>query len=92
MPEPPPPNVWDQLFDHIPTALRVVLGFLTFGLFTIAGVLWRLAREDTRRVDRRLDAMEKRIERRLEHIERMLWESRGNGGNSANRVPEDCDD
>lgn len=73
----PPPDVWAQLFDELPVIIRGILGVFTFGIFTLAGMLWRWSRQDVKRVEERLEATEKRIERRLERIERLLWDAHG---------------
>lgn len=77
MPEPPPPNLWDQLFEHTPVLVRVALGFLTFGIFTLLGVLWRWSREDLRRMEKKHEDLERRIDKRLARIDSRLWELMG---------------
>lgn len=48
-------NVWEAIFEHTPPVLRWVLGVLTLGVFTLAGVLWRWNRADLKRVEDKLD-------------------------------------
>ena len=60
------PDVWAQLFEQTPVALRWVLGVLTLGLFTLAGVLWRWNRADLIRVEgqvhSRMDELQKQMQ------------------------------
>lgn len=54
-----------MIFEQTPVLLRVVLGVLTLGIFTLAGMLWRWNRTDLKRVEDqmhgRMDKMEGQI-------------------------------
>lgn len=68
------PNVWALLFEHTPTALRVLLGVLSVGIFTVLGVLYRWHREDMTRVKHRVDLVEQRLDTRLNEVNQHLIE------------------
>lgn len=55
------PDVWHLVFEQTPPVLRWVLGVLTLGVFTLAGVLYRLNRESMNQVHKRVDRLEVRM-------------------------------
>lgn len=63
------PDVWQLIFEQTPTVLRWVLGVLTLGIFTLAGVLYKWHRQDLAEVHQRIDMMDERFEHRHELME-----------------------
>lgn len=74
-------DVWTLIFDQTPVVLRIVLGVLTLGFFSLAGMLWRWNRKDLQRVEEqmhgRMDKMEARIDSRFDQLTHRLdnWQS-----------------
>ena len=58
----PTPDVWNLLFEQTPVLIRGLLGVLTLGLFTLAGILYRWNKADMARIENRMDNMEKRMD------------------------------
>jgi hypothetical protein len=69
-----PIDVWHLIFEQTPSVLRWVLGVLTLGIFTLAGVLYRWHREDMRHVNNRIDRLEKTMDQRHQETNRLLFE------------------
>ena len=65
-------DIWSALFEQTPRIVRWLLGFLTLGIFTLLGVLYRWHREDMRRVHERVDQLEHRLDDRLYEVNRHL--------------------
>ena len=65
-------DIWNTLFEQTPKIVRWLLGFLTLGIFTLLGVLYRWHREDMRRVHERVDQLEHRLDDRLDEVNRHL--------------------
>ena len=65
-------DIWNTLFDQTPRIVRWLLGFLTLGIFTLLGVLYRWHRDDMRRVHERVDQLEHRLDDRLDEVNRHL--------------------
>jgi hypothetical protein len=64
----PQVDIWHLLFEQTPVLLRGVLGFLTLGLFTLAGILYRWHLEDMRRIESRMDKIEDRMDEGFSEI------------------------
>jgi len=58
----PPPDVWQLMFEQTPVLIRAILGFVTFGLFTLAGILYRWHQEDMKRIEKRIDRIEESMD------------------------------
>jgi hypothetical protein len=69
-----PIDVWDLIFNQTPTILRWALGVLTFGIFTLAGVLYRWHRQDMKEMHARVDRLETRMDERHAETNRILIE------------------
>lgn len=69
-----PIDVWELIFMQTPAVLRWVLGVLTLGIFTLAGVLYRWHREDMRQVNERIDRLEHTMDVRHQETNRLLFE------------------
>lgn len=78
MSDPQLPDVWQLIFEQTPALLRAVLGILTLGIFTLAGVLYRWHRDDLRAVHRRIDRLEQTMDARHEESNRLLFEIANN--------------
>ena len=74
MPNSSDPNVWEMVFNQTPAVLRWALGILTFGIFTLAGVLYRWHRADMDEMHRRMDRMEALADKRHNETNRLLFE------------------
>lgn len=77
-------NIWELLFEQTPSIIRWLLGILTLGIFTLAGVLYRWHRDDLREVHKRVDRLEERIEAQHAETNRLLFQiaantQKGNG-------------
>jgi len=59
---PSQPDVWQLLFEQTPVIIRGLLGVLTLGLFTVAGILYRWHQADMRRIEHRMDKIEESME------------------------------
>lgn len=71
------PDIWQLMFEQTPTIIRFMLGVLTLGIFTIAGVLYKWHRDDLSKVHDRVDRLEQTLEKRHEHVyQRMDEQSR----------------
>ena len=57
------PDVWKLLFDQTPTALRWALGIMSAGVFTLATYIYQ-------RNQRKVQAMEDYIDKKIEEVER----------------------
>ena len=66
------PSVWEMLYTQTPVALRAVLGFVTLGLFTLAGILYRWHRADIQAVHDRMDRLEKRLDTQFAELREHL--------------------
>ncbi|SDO72193.1 hypothetical protein SAMN04487957_110123 [Halomonas shengliensis] len=73
-----PVDVWQLVFEQTPAVLRWVLGVLTMGIFTLAGVLYRWHRDDLKEVHVRMDRLEKRMEERHAETNRLLLQISNN--------------
>lgn len=62
MQSPNPPDVWHLMFEQTPVIIRGLLGFVTLGLFTVAGILYRWHRKDMQRIEDRMNKIEERME------------------------------
>lgn len=62
------PDIWQLMFDQTPAIIRFVLGVLTLGIFTIAGVLYKWHRDDLQKVHERVDRLERMLEERHAHV------------------------
>ncbi len=71
-------DVWDLIFEQTPTVLRYVLGVLTLGIFSLAGVLYRWHRDDLREVHHRIDRLEGLMDKRHQETNRLLFEIANN--------------
>lgn len=60
------PDIWALLFEQTPRALRWVFGLLTFGVFSLAALIWKWQREDTRRVENDLQQKQKEMHERID--------------------------
>lgn len=69
-------DVWSMIFEQTPVLLRFVLGVLTLGVFTLAGMLWRWNRADLKRVEEqmhtRMDRMEGQINTQFSELRSRL--------------------
>lgn len=72
-------NVWDVIFDHTPPVIRWMLGVLTLGIFTLAGIVYHWRREELQNEreqhKRDIDALHARIgrfENRVNEMDRKL--------------------
>lgn len=59
------PDVWKLLFDQTPIALRWALGIMSAGVFTLATHIYQ-------RNQRKAQAMEDYIDKKIEHIMQRL--------------------
>ena len=57
------PDVWQLLFEQTPVIIRGLLGVLTLGLFTVAGILYRWHQADMRRIEHRMDKIEESMDK-----------------------------
>ena len=78
-----PDNVWEALFEQTPAILRYVLGVLTLGLFSLAGVLYRWHRDDLAQVNERIDRLERVMDTRHQETNRILMQIATNTRRSA---------
>lgn len=62
------PDVWSLIFEQTPLLLRWVLGVLTLGIFTLAGMLWRWNRADLQRVEQQVHARMDRVEGKIDTL------------------------
>lgn len=66
------PDIWTLLFEQTPVVIRFILGVLTLGMFTLAGMLWRWNRQDLSRVETqlhaRMDRMESKVDNGFEQV------------------------
>lgn len=69
-----PADIWQMLFEQTPIVLRWVLGVLTLGIFTIAGVLYRWHRDDLEHVNQRIDRLESTMDTRHQETNRLLFQ------------------
>lgn len=51
-------DIWNLLFEQMPTIFRWMLGVLTLGIFTMLSILYRWHRRDMERVEHRIDRVE----------------------------------
>lgn len=58
----PTPDVWQLLFEQTPVFIRGLLGVLTLGLFTLAGILYRWHKADMERIEKRIDKIETKMD------------------------------
>lgn len=76
--DPQQPDVWQLIFVQTPPVLRWVLGILTFGLFTVVGMLWRWQVRNVERVETqihsRMDREMEQLHSRLDETNRLLVE------------------
>lgn len=68
------PDIWQLLFEQTPVAVRWTLGIMTFGMFSLVGVIYRINREDIREIHSRIDRLEYRINERLDEVNAQLLE------------------
>ena len=68
------PDVYHLIFDQTPRVIRWVLTVLTFGLFALAGWLWRRQERTAQRIEDQLHA---RIDREMVTVHRRLDEMNG---------------
>lgn len=66
MSAPEEPDIWYLLFEQLPPVVRWILGVLTLGLFSLAGMLWRWQVRNVERVEQQIHARMDR-EMRLLH-------------------------
>lgn len=59
------PDVWKLLFDQTPIALRWALGIMSAGVFTLATYIYR-------RNQRKVQAMEDYIDKKIEEVEKKM--------------------
>ena len=64
----PEPDIWTLLFEQTPFILRVALSILTFGLFTLAAMLWRWNRADLQRVEKQVHSRMDRVEGKIDTL------------------------
>lgn len=73
------PNFWKMAAEQTPTVIQWAFTILTFGVFTLAGWLWKRHQENTERIERqlnqRLDHTEDHINKRMDGIEDRLSQS-----------------
>jgi len=74
MPSEQPPDVWHMIFNQTPQVFRWLLGILSLGAFTVAGLIYRVRRDDLNAIHSRMDRIEERIERQYAENHRMLVE------------------
>lgn len=67
-------DIWEEIFEQTPVVFRYVMGVLTLGIFTLAGVLYRWHRDDLREVHDRVDRLEKVMDQRHQETNRLLFE------------------
>lgn len=65
-------DVWDAIFNQTPTVLRWALGMLTMGVFTLAGILYRINRNDLEQITRQQKADVKEMHDRMDRFENKL--------------------
>ncbi|MDI5890620.1 hypothetical protein [Halomonas rhizosphaerae] len=80
MVDPKTPDIWTLLFDQTPVIIRAVLGLLTLGIFTLAGVLYRWHRDDLKEVHDRVDRLEHVMDERHQETNRLLFQIVQNTG------------
>lgn len=80
MVDPKTPDIWTLLFDQTPVIIRGVLGLLTLGIFTLAGVLYRWHRDDLKEVHDRVDRLEHVMDERHQETNRLLFQIVQNTG------------
>jgi len=68
------PDIWNLLFEQTPTLIRGLLGIMTLGIFTLAGVLYRWHRDDLKEVHHRIDRLEHVMDERHQETNRLLFE------------------
>ena len=72
------PDIWHLAYEQTPRALQFVFGILSFGLFTLFGVLWKWHRNDVARVEKqvhgRIDSLEQRLQTRMDETNRLLMQ------------------
>ena len=61
------PDVWYLIFDQTPTFLRWTLGFLTMGIFTMVGCIYRDHKRNVERIERDLNAGLRETNKTVEH-------------------------
>jgi hypothetical protein len=59
--DPKTPDIWELVFQQTPTIIRWMLGILTMGIFTLAGVLYRWHRDDMRDLHDRVDRLDSHL-------------------------------
>ena len=59
--DPKNPDIWTLVFQQTPTIIRWMLGILTMGIFTLAGVLYRWHRDDMRDLHDRVDRLDSHL-------------------------------
>ena len=59
------PDIYQLLFDQTPLVLRILLGVLSLGVFTLAGYIYHQNLQNLREI-------EDNIMRRVEHLERQV--------------------
>jgi len=69
------PDVWQLLFEQTPVIIRGLLGVLTLGLFTVAGILYRWHQADMRRIEGRIDKIEEKMDDGFSEMRRYLVEA-----------------
>jgi len=62
------PAIWTLIFEQTPVLLRWILGILTLGIFTLAGMLWRWNRTDLQRVESQVHARMDRVEGKIDTL------------------------
>lgn len=67
-------DIWQALFDETPIFLRWFFGVMTFGLFTLASILYKWHRDDMSKMEARIVHMENKLDSKLEHIYGVLLE------------------
>jgi len=76
--DPKTPDIWTLVFQQTPTIIRWVLGILTMGIFTLAGVLYRWHRDDMRALYDRVDRLDSRLTAQHTETTQILVQIAGN--------------
>lgn len=64
----PEPDIWTLLFEQTPVLMRILLGVLTVGVFSLAGMLWKWNRTDLQRVETQLHSRMDRVEGKIDTL------------------------
>ena len=80
--DPKTPDIWTLVFQQTPTVIRWMLGILTMGIFTLAGVLYRWHRDDMRALYDRVDRLDSRLTAQHTETNRILVQIASNTSRS----------